>query len=129
MGVEEQMQAGNSTDLAPSSGTSTAQSEREEKKTASAEAPEQPDLFARAQRRKLPDERKSITHKFSVGGHEGYIIVGMYEEGTPGDIHQDGEGGLHAFGFHGWCRAFNLDRSSVWCAAESFRGQADEHSI
>src|SRR5713226_2409865 len=86
MGVEEQMQAGNSTDLAPSSGTSTAQSEREEKKTASAEAPEQPDLFARAQRRKLPDERRSITHKFSIGGHEGYIIVGMYEEGAPGEI-------------------------------------------
>jgi ribonucleoside-diphosphate reductase alpha chain len=51
-----------------------------------AEAPEQRDLFARAQRRKLPDERKSITHKFSVGGHEGYIIVGMYEEGAPGEI-------------------------------------------
>src|SRR5229473_7076821 len=86
MGVEEQMQAGNSTDLAPSSGTSTAQSEREEKKLASAKGPEQPDLFARAQRRKLPDERKSIKHKFSVGGHEGYIIVGMYEEGAPGEI-------------------------------------------
>lgn len=50
------------------------------------EAPEQRDLFARAQRRKLPDERKSITHKFSVGGHEGYIIVGMYAEGVPGEI-------------------------------------------
>src|SRR6266404_3421731 len=86
MGVEEQMQAGNSTDLAPSSGTSTAQSEREEKKTASAEAPEQPDLFARAQRRKLPDERKSIKHKFWVGRYEGYIIVGMYQEGAPGEI-------------------------------------------
>ncbi len=31
-------------------------------------------------------ERKSITHKFSVGGHEGYIIVGMYAEGAPGEI-------------------------------------------
>jgi len=51
-----------------------------------AEAPEQRDLFARAQRRKLPDERKSVTHKFSVGGHEGYIIVGQYEEGAPGEI-------------------------------------------
>jgi ribonucleoside-diphosphate reductase alpha chain len=51
-----------------------------------AEASEQRDLFARAQRRKLPDERKSVTHKFSVGGHEGYIIVGMYEEGAPGEI-------------------------------------------
>lgn len=46
----------------------------------------QPDLFARAQRHKLADERESITHKFSIAGHEGYIIVGMYKEGTPGEI-------------------------------------------
>ena len=37
-------------------------------------------------RRKLPDERRSITHKFSIGGHEGYITVGMYEDGTPGEL-------------------------------------------
>ena len=37
-------------------------------------------------RRKLPDERQSITHKFSIGGHEGYITVGMYEDGAPGEI-------------------------------------------
>ncbi|HCC58907.1 MAG TPA: vitamin B12-dependent ribonucleotide reductase, partial [Solibacterales bacterium] len=37
-------------------------------------------------RRKLPDERQSITHKFSIGGHEGYITVGMYEDGQPGEI-------------------------------------------
>ncbi len=37
-------------------------------------------------RRKLPDERHSITHKFGIGGHEGYITVGMYEDGTPGEI-------------------------------------------
>ncbi len=37
-------------------------------------------------RRKLPEERMSITHKFSVGGHEGYLHVGMYEDGTPGEI-------------------------------------------
>ena len=37
-------------------------------------------------RRKLPDERESITHKFSIGGHEGYITVGKYEDGTPGEI-------------------------------------------
>jgi len=37
-------------------------------------------------RRKLPDERQSITHKFSIGGHEGYITVGMFEDGTPGEI-------------------------------------------
>ncbi len=37
-------------------------------------------------RRKLPDERQSITHKFSIGGHEGYITVGLYEDGTPGEL-------------------------------------------
>ncbi len=37
-------------------------------------------------RKRLPDERESITHKFSVGGHEGYITVGMYEDGNPGEI-------------------------------------------
>jgi ribonucleoside-diphosphate reductase alpha chain len=37
-------------------------------------------------RRRLSDERNSITHKFSVAGHEGYITVGMYPDGTPGEI-------------------------------------------
>ncbi len=37
-------------------------------------------------RRKLPDERRSITHKFSIAGHEGYITVGLYEDGTPGEV-------------------------------------------
>ena len=37
-------------------------------------------------RRRLPDERRAVTHKFSIGGHEGYITVGEYEDGTPGEI-------------------------------------------
>jgi len=37
-------------------------------------------------RRRLPAERQSITHKFSVGGHEGYITVGLFEDGTPGEV-------------------------------------------
>jgi ribonucleoside-diphosphate reductase alpha chain len=40
----------------------------------------------RAMRRKLPDERKSITHKFDIAGHEGYLTVGLYEDGTPGEL-------------------------------------------
>jgi ribonucleoside-diphosphate reductase alpha chain len=40
----------------------------------------------KAVRRKLPEERQSITHKFSIAGHEGYIHVGMYEDGSPGEI-------------------------------------------
>ena len=41
---------------------------------------------SRCVRRKLPDERRSLTHKFSVGGHEGYIHVGLYDSGEPGEI-------------------------------------------
>jgi len=37
-------------------------------------------------RRKLPDERKSITHKFDIQGHEGYITVSMFDDETPGEI-------------------------------------------
>jgi len=48
--------------------------------------PVQRELFARAQREKMPAERASVTHKFSVGGHEGYITVGLYEDGRPGEV-------------------------------------------
>ncbi|MBM3286721.1 MAG: vitamin B12-dependent ribonucleotide reductase [Candidatus Eisenbacteria bacterium] len=41
---------------------------------------------ARPTRHRLPDERASITHKFSIGGHEGYVTVGLYEDGKPGEI-------------------------------------------
>ncbi|MDQ6637583.1 MAG: vitamin B12-dependent ribonucleotide reductase [Candidatus Dormibacteraeota bacterium] len=41
---------------------------------------------ARPIRRRLPDERQSLTHKFDVAGHEGYITVGMYEDGAPGEV-------------------------------------------
>jgi ribonucleoside-diphosphate reductase alpha chain len=37
-------------------------------------------------RRRMPRERKSLTHKFSIGGHEGYITAGTYEDGTVGEI-------------------------------------------
>jgi ribonucleoside-diphosphate reductase alpha chain len=37
-------------------------------------------------RRRLPDERASITHKFDIAGHEGYITVGLYEDGQPGEL-------------------------------------------
>ena len=77
---------GNSTDLMTPIAVSPEHEEKEEKKPTGKETSEQKDLFVRSQRRKLPDERKSITHKFSIGGHEGYIIVGMYGEGTPGEV-------------------------------------------
>jgi ribonucleoside-diphosphate reductase alpha chain len=55
---------------------------REEGKTATSLAEE----AARPARRKLPDERQAITHKFQIAGHEGYITVGMYQDRTPGEI-------------------------------------------
>jgi ribonucleoside-diphosphate reductase alpha chain len=58
----------------------TTSKDKEEKKVA-AEAKE-----ARPLRRKLPDERRSFTHKFDIAGHEGYITAGMYEDGQPGEI-------------------------------------------
>ena len=50
-------------------------------------AVQQQELFkSLPQRRKLPNERQSLTHKFSIGGHEGYITVGKYDDGNPGEI-------------------------------------------
>ena len=40
----------------------------------------------RAVRHKLPDERKAVTHKFDIAGHEGYLTVGLYEDGQPGEL-------------------------------------------
>jgi ribonucleoside-diphosphate reductase alpha chain len=67
---------------------SAAGQKKDEKKPEGAAVVEamQQELFARAQREKMPAERASVTHKFSVGGHAGYITVGMYEDGRPGEI-------------------------------------------
>ena len=54
---------------------------KDESKASKAEAKE-----SRPLRRKLPDERRAITHKFDIAGHEGYITAGMYEDGQPGEI-------------------------------------------
>ena len=43
-------------------------------------------IVERPLRRRLPDTRSAITHKFDVAGHEGYLTVGLYEDGTPGEV-------------------------------------------
>jgi ribonucleoside-diphosphate reductase alpha chain len=53
---------------------------------ASLDLDDNPDAPPRARRHKLKEERMSVTHKFNVGGHEGYIIVGLYTNGEPGEI-------------------------------------------
>jgi ribonucleoside-diphosphate reductase alpha chain len=59
---------------------STGKHKDEKEKAKAAEAP------ARPFRRRLPDTRQSITHKFSVAGHEGYLTVGLYEDRQPGEL-------------------------------------------
>jgi ribonucleoside-diphosphate reductase alpha chain len=53
---------------------------------AQAAAQQAVETVARPERRKLPDERRAITHKFDIADHEGYITVGLYEDGQPGEI-------------------------------------------
>src|SRR6266496_6512180 len=68
-------------------GTKTASSSKSDVGATQAQIEEQ-DLHAppRAVRHRLDDERMSITHKFNVGGHEGYVTVGLYQDGSPGEI-------------------------------------------
>jgi ribonucleoside-diphosphate reductase alpha chain len=49
-------------------------------------SPVEAGMEAGPRRHKLSDERHSITHKFDIGGHEGYITVGLYEDGQPGEL-------------------------------------------
>ena len=61
-------------------------SKRTQPLSTSASDSKAPVVESRPVRRHLPVERHSITHKFSVAGHEGYLTIGMYEDGTPGEI-------------------------------------------
>ena len=67
-------------------GTKTAESRGATAAPAVQAEPEDLNGPPRAVRHKLPPERASITHKFNVGGHEGYITVGLYPDQTPGEI-------------------------------------------
>ena len=69
-------------------GTKTANSSKDDARPAAPRHVEDENLNAppRAVRHKLQDERASITHKFNIGGHEGYITVGLYPDGEPGEL-------------------------------------------
>src|SRR5271154_1048168 len=69
-------------------GTKTANSSKDDPRPGAAAPREEDNLNAppRAVRHKLQEERASITHKFNIGGHEGYITVGLYPDGEPGEL-------------------------------------------
>ena len=54
--------------------------------TKAAAADAEPEASQTPQRRRLPDVRQAITHKFSIAGHDGYLTVGLYEDGQPGEV-------------------------------------------
>ena len=61
-------------------------------------------------RRTLPATHNSVTHKFSVSGHEGYLTIGLFDDGTPGEIFikMSKEGSTLSGLIQGFCRAFSL---------------------
>jgi ribonucleoside-diphosphate reductase alpha chain len=69
-------------------GTKTANSTKDDARIAAAPHVDQEDMNAppRAVRHRLQEERASITHKFKIGDHEGYITVGLYPNGEPGEL-------------------------------------------
>jgi ribonucleoside-diphosphate reductase alpha chain len=68
-------------------GSATALSKKEDaSQPAAPQEEENLNAPPRAVRHKLQEERASITHKFNVGGHEGYITVGLYPDGSPGEL-------------------------------------------
>ncbi|MHB1156635.1 MAG: TSCPD domain-containing protein [Phycisphaerales bacterium] len=61
-------------------------------------------------RHRLPSTRASVTHKFNIGGFEGYLTIGLFEDGSPGEIFikMAKEGSTLSGMIQGFCRAFSL---------------------
>ncbi len=66
--------------------------------------------FTKQGRKTLPPTHESVTHKFSVNGHEGYLTIGLFESGLPGEIFikMSKEGSTLSGLIQGFCRAFSL---------------------
>lgn len=67
-------------------------------------------MVSTSQRLALPSTRDSITHKFQIMGHEGYLTIGLFDDGTPGEIFikMSKEGSTLSGLLQGFCRAFSL---------------------
>ena len=82
-------------------------------------------------RETLPSTRKSVTHKFAINTHEGYLTIGLFADGRPGEvfIKMSKEGSTLSGLIQGFCRAFSLALQhglSAAEAAERFRGMRFE---
>ncbi len=82
-------------------------------------------------RSSLPATRESVTHKFSVGNHEGYLTIGHYPDGRPGEIFlkMSKEGSTMSGMCQAFCRAFSLSIQhglSLSDAVSRFKGMRFE---
>jgi ribonucleoside-diphosphate reductase alpha chain len=82
-------------------------------------------------RESLPQTRRSVTHKFAIAGHEGYLTIGLFEDGQPGEIFikMSKEGSTLSGLIQGFCRAFSLALQHGLSAADAvdrFRGMRFE---
>jgi ribonucleoside-diphosphate reductase alpha chain len=86
---------------------------------------------ATTRREVLPQTRRSVTHKFAINGHEGYLSIGLFEDGRPGEIFikMSKEGSTLSGLIQGFCRAFSLCLQHglpIDEACERFRGMRFE---
>ncbi len=84
-------------------------------------------------RRVLPVTRRSVTHKFAIAGHEGYLTIGLFDDDCPGEIFikMSKEGSTLSGLIQGFCRAFSLALQyglPVAAAVDRFRGMRFEPS-
>ena len=88
-------------------------------------------LSCSSHREVLPETRSSVTHKFSISTHEGYLTIGLFPDGRPGEIFikMSKEGSTLSGLIQGFCRAFSLCLQhglSLQDAADRFRGMRFE---
>jgi len=86
-----------------------------------------PQMVISNPRQILPTTRRSVTHKFAIAGYEGYLTIGLFEDGSPGEIFikVSKEGSTLSGLIQGFCRAFSLALQyglSVQDAVDRFRG-------
>ena len=94
---------------------------------AMSKAEEEKKMVSTNERRVLPTTRRSLTHKFAISGHEGYLTIGLFEDGSPGEIFikMSKEGSTLSGLIQGFCRAFSLALQyglSIPQAVDRFRG-------
>ena len=81
-------------------------------------------------RRQMPDERRSVTHKFRVGEQEGYVTVGLYDDGIAGrDLREHLEGGFDDPGADGQRRGADVDGAAVRRAAAEPRREVPGRAL